>query len=607
MRVDSDRDHTYADTHDVAAGEPQVPYALHLTDADHEYVFVVFDLDVGRGGQAAVWRDADTITTLLADHGLDHMVSRSGPGGGVHVWVPVSGEQGLEAGTVARLARAAARRLPALDIAPLLNPATGAVRPPGAPHRAGGRAELLYPADPADALMVCDTAANTAERFEALAAAFGAEEMDAEEEAEAVEREGRIDTAAMRLRGRRRSMPAKVRELLDADPGADPSAHLARILPSLALARWSLEDVRALVAAEPGAPGLEHLRTRRFRTGRLLRREDDRRALLARKWRHAVHFAARLAPVAARAEAVERDVVGLRGIGAAVLEAVADADLWTEQAGAADRLTLLAVLYVALKACAQDGEVDVDVRRLALATGFGKSTTAKALQRLRWDGRLVEAQEPQGTKARRWRLVHPDQWPGVCADGGGRTQVNHAPGPSTPPEALLPTRQELLERLQARLELSAHEVWTGHSPTHAPGLGHHVEHTYAALLEHGTHLYAVDPGTVSRLTGYSTARTVSHLRILAQHGLIDPHTGLPTSVAALDAAAARLGTVGVRAARERRYEAERAAHTAWCDEVARRRTPVALRRARWHRERYAVRPDGRFDHSAQIARHLAAA
>ncbi|MFE6449648.1 hypothetical protein [Nocardiopsis dassonvillei] len=602
-----DRDHTYADTHDVAAGEPQAPYALHLTDAGHRYVFVVFDLDTGRENLAGVWRDADILTGRLDQVGLEHFVSRSGPGGGIHVWVPVSAEDGLDPIDVARLARAAARRLPTLDVVPLTTPGAGAVRPPGSPHRHGGRAELLHPADPSDALSICDTEANTTAAFEALADALGAQELDAEEEAEAVEREGRIDTAAMRLRGRRRSMPAKVRELLDADAGDDPSAHLARILPSLALARWSLEDVRALVAAEPGAPGLEHLRTRRFRTGRLPRREDDRRARLARKWRHAVHFAARLAPVAARLEAVERDLVGLRGIGAAVLEAVADPDLWTEQAGAADRMTLLAVLYVALKACAEDGEVDVDVRRLALATGFGKSTAAKALQRLRWDGRLVEAQESQGTKARRWRLVHPDQWPGVCADGGGRTQVNHAPVTGTPQQAPLPTRRELLERLQARLELSVHEVWTGHSPTHAPGLGHLVKHTYATLLEHGLDLYAVDPGTVSRLTGYSTARTASHLRILVQHGLIDPHTGLPTDAAALDEAAARLGTVGVRAARERRYEAERAAHAAWQDEVARRRTPVVLRRARWHRERYATRPDGRFDHSAQIARHLAAA
>ncbi|MEE2051770.1 hypothetical protein [Nocardiopsis tropica] len=608
VRIDPDRSHSYGETSRVAAGEPECPYALHLTDADHRFQFVVFDLDTSRheDGAAAVWRDADTVIGLLDEAGLGHMVVRSGPAGGIHVWVPVSAEEGMDPVEVARLGRAAARRLVTLDVGPLSERGTGAVRPPGAPHRAGGRAELLHPADPSDALTICDTATNTAARFEALATAFGAEEMDAEEEAEAVEREGRIDTAAMRLRGRRRPMPAKVRERLDTDPGTDPSAHLARILPSLALARWSLEDVRALVAAEPGAPGLEHLRSRRFGTGRVPRREDDRRARLVRKWGHALDFAAQLAPVAARVESVEDDMVGLRETGAAVLEAVADPGRWTEEAGPADQLTLLAVLYVALKACAPDGEVDVDVRRLALASGFGKSTVARALHRLRRDGRLIQAGDAEGTRAARWRLVHPAQWVDVLPDETGGTQVDHAPATGTPQQTPPPTRAELLERLQARLDLSAHEVWTGHSPTHAPGLGHHLEQTYAALVEHGTHLYTVDPTTVSALTGYSTARTARHLRILAHHGLIDPHSGMPTDTAALDAAAVRLGTVGVRAARERRYEAERAAHAAWHEEMARLRAPVALRPRTRPADRYA-RQDGRPAHGAQIARHLATA
>lgn len=610
VRVDSDQDHTYPDRYvrGVAEGEPEAPYALHLTDADHRFLFVVFDLDTSRhqDGAAAVWRDADTLTGRLDQVGLEYFVSRSGPGGGVHVWVPVSAEKGMDPVEVARLGRAAARSLPTLDVVPLNPRGTGAVRPPGSPHRAGGRAELLYPADPADALMVCDTAANTTARFEALAVAFGAEEMDAEEETAAVEREGRIDTAAMRLRGRRRPMPAKVRELLDADPGADPSAHLARILPSLALARWALEDVRALIAAEPGAPGLEHLRTRRFGTGRVPRREDDRQARLARKWRHAVHFAAQLAPVATRVESVERDLIGLRETGAAVLEAVADSSRWTEEAGPADQMTLLSVLGVALAACAPDGEVDVDVRRLALDTGFGKSTVARALRRLRRDGRLVRAAEAKGTRAARWRLVHPTQWRDNTPGKTGGTQVHHAPATGTLQQTSPPTRGELLERIQARLELSAHEVWTGHSPVHASGLGHHVEQTYAALVEHQADLYIVDPGTVSPLTGYSTARTAHHLHILLHHGLTDPHTGLPTDMGALDAAATRLGTVGVRAARERRYDAERAAHAAWLEEVARLRAPVALRPRVRPKDRYARR-GGRPAHGLQIARHLAAA
>src|SRR5699024_7898020 len=170
-----DGTHTYARTHGVADGEPQdMPYALHLTNDAHRYAHVVFDLDTSRDGLAGVWRDADTLTGMLAEAGLEHVVSRSGPGGGIHVWVPVSAEAGLDPVDVSALARGAARPIPSLDPGPLTNPATGAARPPGAPHRAGGRAELLHPADPTDALSMFDAPDNTRERFAALADAFGA-------------------------------------------------------------------------------------------------------------------------------------------------------------------------------------------------------------------------------------------------------------------------------------------------------------------------------------------------------------------------------------------------------------------------------------------------
>src|SRR5699024_11223018 len=113
----------------------------------------------------------------------------------------------------------------------------------------------------------------------------------------------------------------------------------------------------------------------------------------------------------------------LRGNVASILEAVAEhAELWTAEAGPADQRTLLGVLGVALAACAEDGEVDIDIRRLALATGLGKSTVARALQRLRRDGRLVQVAEAEGTQATRWRLVHPDQWQDVIPGAVGGTQ-----------------------------------------------------------------------------------------------------------------------------------------------------------------------------------------
>ena len=131
VRVDPDSSHSYALISPMDAGEPQAPYALHLTDLDHRFQFLVFDLDVSCGGQASVWRDADAITTLLAEHGLDHFVSRSGPGGGIHVWAPVSGEHGLDPVEVTRLARAAERRPPTLT--PRYSPAIGVSPAPHSP------------------------------------------------------------------------------------------------------------------------------------------------------------------------------------------------------------------------------------------------------------------------------------------------------------------------------------------------------------------------------------------------------------------------------------------------------------------------------------------
>src|SRR3954469_12183404 len=83
---------------------------------------------------------------LLDRAGLPHLFCASGPFGGRHVWIGLA--EAVPAPQVARLADALAARLPSLDTAPLRNPATGCLRPPGAPHRITGAARTL-PGDPA--------------------------------------------------------------------------------------------------------------------------------------------------------------------------------------------------------------------------------------------------------------------------------------------------------------------------------------------------------------------------------------------------------------------------------------------------------------------------
>src|SRR3954471_15226085 len=126
-----------------AGPPPHRPYAVYLADAAGGYRLLGLDLDSGRG---PVGEDLAELRSLLDRAGLPHLVCASGPGGGRHVWIGLA--EAVPAPEVARLADALAARLPSLDTGPLRNPATGCLRPPGAPHRLTGAARILT-GDPA--------------------------------------------------------------------------------------------------------------------------------------------------------------------------------------------------------------------------------------------------------------------------------------------------------------------------------------------------------------------------------------------------------------------------------------------------------------------------
>src|SRR5690606_10783424 len=153
---------------------------------------------------------------------------------------------------VARIAHAAAHRCPSVDKSALLNPRTGCVRPPGAPHRSGGQSRLIEPRDPAVAAAYCDLATNTLPKLEKFAAALGPVPAEADPD-QAGGTGGVIDPVAVRLVGRRRPMSAATAALLEQAPD-DASAHLARIFTGLALARWSAAEVAELCEQRAGAP-----------------------------------------------------------------------------------------------------------------------------------------------------------------------------------------------------------------------------------------------------------------------------------------------------------------------------------------------------------------
>jgi hypothetical protein len=263
---------------------PGRPYAVYLTDRGGRFRLLGFDLDAGKGPVAA---DLARLCALLDRARLAYVVCVSGPSGGRHVWVALA--QPAAAEVVARLARALARMLPSLDTAPLTNPRTGALRPPGAPHRDAGTSRVL--AGHAEALL-----APTATPAQLLTLVGLVEQAAPPPEVTAVARAlGRDADGRAHLLGERRPLPRAARNALHAAlrEDADASAVLATVLAGAARARWRFEDVAALLET---APGLEHARSERACAGRIRRSRDSALRMLLRQWEHACAFLATAAP-----------------------------------------------------------------------------------------------------------------------------------------------------------------------------------------------------------------------------------------------------------------------------------------------------------------------
>lgn len=567
----------------VGPHPPTGPFAMYL--ADHTgFRFLAFDLDTGKATHEQLHQDLLFLSHALDEAGLVFIVAASGPNGGRHLWVPVNDPtgQGLHPRTVRDIARAAQRHCPSLDISALLNPSHGCLRPPGSPHRDGGHSQLLAPTFPDVAEAYC-SAANHLDKFDTLATRLGPPPPEENEPLDP----GRVDTRAGRLIGRKRPLPATTAALLEQTP-TDASAHLARILTGLALARWSRADVSDLVQRHPHAPGLEHLRTQgRGPHARRLRGPSERRALLYRQWARVLNFASR-ARDHARTGPDTPQVRDLVGRVAHIHAATRRGGWWRLQSGPSDRKALLYVAAMALKALSDT--VEVDCRRLADNTGTTPSTASRALRRLLMDGRLELVRSGEGTRAHTYRLVHPEDWT--------VTRVRHVStrgGTQAIPALSGLSRDELLERLLARLDHCADDVWAW--TRRSRGLGRHLELTAGAILE------GEEPVTVEEIvayTGYSERRVLAHLRILSRKGMVQKDRRYRLCPYDSQTLATDLGTRGVRQRRLRRYQAERRAWAAWCRELDYLRAPASLARTA---SRYPRTVHGRPDH--RRARRLA--
>src|SRR5205085_448987 len=101
---------------------------------------------------------------VLTAAGIAWVEAVSGPTGHRHLLT--TWPKGLDAGAVRAVAVALRDRVaPDLDVTPLTNPKTGCIRPPGSPHRHGGRSEVA--GCPRTALRIL-RAGNSAASFDRL-------------------------------------------------------------------------------------------------------------------------------------------------------------------------------------------------------------------------------------------------------------------------------------------------------------------------------------------------------------------------------------------------------------------------------------------------------
>ncbi len=544
----------------MSAGMPSTTWAMNLAGTDGLYRFVCFDLDAKTPEAAErVPADLQQLTQLLDELRIAYVVCASGPTGGRHVWIALAEHQAGD--RVAQLARFARAMLPTLDITPLSNPATGCVRPPGAPHRSGGASVLLQ--GTIDTLRVATTTgadiAALLGRLEAIAAAQ-APDPDTMPAAGPLPVD---DHGHIYLPGARRPLAAAAAVALDDQDAAlgDASATLWTILLGAAAARWRHEDVAVLVNDRPG---LEHVRTVRDRSGRArrpLRGPNSAAAVLRRQWDKAVRQIASSdrqgsdPTFEARAAAIAAHVRGL--------QARADAahGRWHHhRSGPADRRVLDVLSALALEAVSC--RLEADIRRVALLAGIGRETARTALQRLARDGWIAQAAEAAGPHAAHWTIDPQNVFP---------RETDPTWSQADPPRGSA-ERSSLLRDLHTRTSAARHDVFT---PSRALGL--RTGNLYARLTD-----TPQTSGTLALQLGAPLGWVVDRLIVLELHGLARADSNGWTMPAEdlRDAIAVVLEVDGRLEARRRRYELERELWAWWQAEQVWMNTPPHKRERR---------------------------
>lgn len=581
-----------------ASDPPASTWAMHLTDSAGQYRYLTFDLDA-KGGRPDV--DAGRLTVWLYDLGIPYLVAESGPAGGRHVWISLS--EAIEPATVHWIADQAKRLLPSLDLSPLKNATTGAVRPPGAPHRHGGYSTVLegslqqlqHPTvdrDDVDRLYqyLLELAGPLPAPLAPRRVAF-------------VE----LDDAGSPYIAAAGTRISKVRFRA---PGTDASALLASALARCAQAGMRFEDVLAIA---PSSAAFTHAYSARGANDeRVPRRPQEAQKILRRQWERSVQWVAETpkAHTAQDPDFARRAMATVQLVDALQERAAASPGRWArhgagpaQSAGSgrySDRLILDALCLLSLQAV--NGAVEASDRSLSALVPVGRETARQALLRLAEDGWIALEAEAAGNRASKWRLRD------FSTGSGGSEWSQVSPPPSAPSGALL--RKHRIQELSDRLQLQNHDVFA------APGsLGRAAGRVYAAVTAH--ELTAVSE--ISRASQVSPVQARRALRSLARYQLLEQAAGYWQRAADnRDQAALQLHVDGYLGDRRRRYLAEREAWAWWQAELEHRRAPRGRRRRRRHATQFALvrvpgaspdypihprKPDGRADFAA--ARRIA--
>lgn len=583
-RLDAAARHVYDSTiswAEILRRPPQVPFAVPLASRKTgRYSLLCFDLDVHANGLGPDGVDADTevLLELLAQADIPYLVVQSSAGGGRHVWVTLTGE-GAEAEDVAELARALEQMLLTLDITMLCNPRTGSVRPPGAPHRKGGRAEIdtffHRDAHAALAAFVEGTDPGAVVRLlESLPA-----DVRVAKAARSVDRAWTVDGKGRpRLAVEHRELSEKVLAAAEKEigEGEDASARLRSITMGAINAGWAFDEFKVLCATAPGAL---HARAY-FREGYTVRspRPNVERFLLSQWERAFKRVQSTAAPEGEGAEGTldersERIVRGVAGLWELVQE---DRRRWGGHAGPGDYKILTAVMGRALRGLTL--RVGASVRALAEEAGVCATTASQALRRLSqvahgpaWIGLEEEA---AGTRSAVWRLLIPE--------GPQCDQAEYLPGDitrtqGTPTPSGVRAKRALSAALEGETKLSWHDCWNP-----GRGLGHGASLTYTAIRTRKDPRKRLTVLSLCDLTGFTWQTTLGHLRKLASVGLVvlgrlkDGTRTVRGTARSLDAVARELGVDGLTAARTERHRLERETWTWWQAEQEWRTRPRAL-------------------------------